>query len=143
MRHAKNTFKLGRNTGHRRSLLANMLKSLVEHERIVTTLAKAKRLRCHADRMITLAKKNTLASQRRAMSNMRLQYSSFSTKEARAVKKSETPVYVGDRNLINKLFGELGPRFASRNGGYTRIIKTPSLRKGDASAKCILEYLSE
>ncbi|NGX46784.1 MAG: 50S ribosomal protein L17 [Chlamydiae bacterium] len=143
MRHRKNTFKLGRNAGHRRSLLANMLKALIEHERIVTSEAKAKQLKRYADKMVTLAKKNTLASRRRAIGKLMIRFNSLTPKEARAAKKGDTSSYNGDRKVIQKLFGELGPRFAERGGGYTRVIKTASTRRGDQSAKCILEYLPE
>jgi large subunit ribosomal protein L17 len=143
MRHRKNTFKLGRNTGHRRSLVANMLKALIEHERIVTTEAKAKVLRSYADKMVTLAKKNTLATRRKAIGELMVRFNSLTPKEARAVKKGDTSSYNADRKVVKKLFGELGPRFASRAGGYTRLIKTGGARRGDQSAKCILEYLQE
>ena len=143
MRHRKNTIKLGRNAGHRRSLFANMLKSLIEHERIVTSEAKAKALRRYADRMVTLAKKNSLASRRQAIGELMIQFNSLTPKEARAVKGGETVAYNGDRKVIHKLFNDLGPRFAQRAGGYTRLIKTASLRRGDSSAKCIIEYLPE
>lgn len=143
MRHRKNKFKLGRDTGHRRSLKANMLKSLIEHERIVTSETKAKMLRSHADKMITLAKKNTLASRRQAIAEMMVRFNKLSSKEARSAKNGDTSAYNGDRKVIRKLFGELGPRFSARNGGYTRLIKTASLQRGDNSAKCIIEFLPE
>ncbi len=143
MRHRKSTFKLGRNTGHRRSLMANMVKSLIEHERIVTTDTKAKLLRSCADRMITLAKKGTLASRRQAIGEMMIRYNPLTPKEARAAKEGDTSAYNGDRKVINKLFNELGPRFATREGGYTRLIRTAALKRGDNSAKCIIEYLPE
>ncbi|MDN3507110.1 MAG: 50S ribosomal protein L17 [Simkaniaceae bacterium] len=143
MRHRKGNFKLGRNTGHRRSLVANMLKSLIEHERIVTTEAKAKILKRDADKMVTLAKKNTLATRRKAIGELMVRFNSLTPKEARAAKKGDTSSYNGDRKVINKLFDVLGPRFAARPGGYTRLIKTAGTRRGDQSAKCIIEYLPE
>lgn len=143
MRHRKDTFKLGRNAGHRRGLVANMLKALIEHERIVTTEAKAKRLKRYADKMVTLAKKDTLASRRKAIGELMIRYNSLTPKEARAAKKGDTSAYNADRKVVSKLFGTLGPRFATRPGGYTRVIRTASTRRGDASAKCILEYLPE
>ncbi len=143
MRHRKNTFKLGRNCGHRRSLVANMLKALIENERIVTSVTKAKILRSEADKMITLAKKNTLASRRQAIGELMVRFNALTSKEARSAKKGDTSAYNGDRKVIGKLFGELGPRFAQRNGGYTRLIKTAASRKGDNSEKCIIEFLAE
>lgn len=141
MRHRKNTVKLGRNCGHRRSLRANMLKSLIEHERIVTTETKAKVLKRYADQMITLAKKNSLASRRQAIGELMIRFNKLTPKEARAAKSGDTSAYNGDRKVIRKLFGELGPRFTARGGGYTRIVKTPALRRGDNSPKCIIEFL--
>jgi large subunit ribosomal protein L17 len=143
MRHRKNTFKLGRNAGHRRSLIANMLKALIEHERIVTSEAKAKQLKRYADKMVTLAKKNTLATRRKAIGDLMIRFNTLTPKEARAARNGDTSAYNGDRKVVKKLFGELGPRFAQRGGGYTRLIKTAGSCRGDQSAKCILEYLPE
>ncbi len=143
MRHRKHTFKIGRTSSHRRCLIANMLKSLIEHGRIETSVTKAKELRRHADRMVTLAKKNTLASKRKAISELMVSFNSLSPKEAREVKqKGKQDSYNTDRTVIQKLFGDLGVRFASRQGGYTRIIRT-GVRVGDSSDNCIIEYLPE
>lgn len=143
MRHRKHRNKLGRNCSHRRSLKANMLKALIEHERIVTSEAKAKFIKSYADKMITLAKRNTLATRRKAVGELMIRYNKLTTKEARAAKQGDISAYNGDRKVIKKLFSELGPRYNTREGGYTRVIKTPSLRSGDNSAKCILEFLPE
>src|ERR1044071_4856347 len=121
MRHGKHTFKIGRTSSHRRCMLANMLKSLVEHERIETTVTKAKELRRHADKLVTLAKKNTLSSRREAIAKMMICYNSLTPKEARAAKKGDTSAYNTDRRVVNKLFIDLATRFATRNGGFTRI----------------------
>lgn len=123
-------------------MFANMLKSLVEHERIETTVPKAKALRRYADRLITLAKKNTLAARRQAISQMMIRYNTLSDKEARAARGGDTSSYNTDRIVIDKLFTSLGTRFATRNGGYTRIIKSRR-RVGDNAQTCIIEYLSE
>ena len=140
MRHLKATRKLGRTSSHRRCLFANMLKSLIEHGRIETTLAKAKLLRGYADKMVTLAKENTLASRRRAIAALMIRFNPLTCKERRAAKAGETAAYNGDRRVIQHLFDELGPRFANRQGGYTRIVKTGQ-RVGDGGEKCIIEYL--
>ena len=142
MRHRKDTCKLNRTTSHRRCLFANMLKSLIEHNRIETTVPKAKALRRHADKMITLAKKNTLAARRRAISEMMITFNKLSDKEARAARQGDTSAYNGDRKVIDKLFGELAGRFENRNGGYTRIIKS-ARRVGDNAQTCLIEYLPE
>jgi large subunit ribosomal protein L17 len=140
MRHAKHTFKVGRTGAHRRSMLANMLKSLIEHDRIQTTTVKAKELRRYADRMITLAKRNTLAARRTAISRLHLVYNCLTTKEQRAVRKGDKSAYTRDRTVLQKLFGELRDRFVNRNGGYTRITRLGE-RVGDQAEICYLEYL--
>lgn len=142
MRHLKNTCKLNRTTSHRRCMFANMLKSLIENERIETTLPKAKALRSYADRMITLAKKNTLAARREAIAQMMIRFNPLTDKEERAARAGDTTAYNTDRRVVEKLFSSLGTRFATRNGGYTRIIKSRR-RVGDNAQTCILEYLNE
>lgn len=148
MRHGKHTFKIGRTASHRRCLVANMLKSLVENERIVTSVAKAKELRRHADRLITLAKKNTLASKRRAAAELMVNYNPLTSKEARVLKnandkaKAAATVHNMDRKVVSKLFGELSSRFVNRAGGYTRIVRIEN-RVGDNQPTCVLEYLSD
>ena len=140
MRHLKDRRKLGRTTSHRRCMMANMLKALIIHERIETTVPKAKLLKRYADKMITLAKDNTLAAKRSAIAKMMIQYNALTPKEARLAKKGDTSAYNDDRKVINKLFSDLGTRFATRNGGYTRIIKK-SHRVGDNAETCYIEYL--
>lgn len=142
MRHQKNTIKLSRTSSHRRCLFANMLKALIEHGRIETTVAKAKILRRYADKMVTLAKKNTLASRRRAIGDLMVRYNRLTPKEARAAKAGDKSSYNTDRQVIDKLFGEIGPRFTTREGGYTRIIKN-TRRQGDNAQTCFIEYLAE
>lgn len=116
MRHRVKRYQLRRNTAHRRALLRNLVTSLLEKERIKTTLAKAKAVRPVAEKMITLARKNTLATRRLALA--------YLTKEA----------------AVQKLFAELGPRFKERPGGYTRIVKI-GLRSGDGAPMALLELL--
>ncbi len=140
MRHGKHTFKVGRTGSHRRAMLANMMKSLIENERIVTTVVKAKELRRHAEKMITLAKKNTLASKRNAISQLKVAFNPLTTKEARKAKTGDKGAHSRDRLVIDKLFGELRDRFATRNGGYTRIIRSGE-RIGDNAPTCYIEYL--
>lgn len=142
MRHLKDRGKLSRTSSHRRCLIANLLKTLIENERIETTVAKAKVLRRYADRMITLAKQNTLSSRRAAIAEMMICFNTLTTKEKRSAKKGDTSAYNTDRQVMDKLFDELGPRFSDRQGGYTRIIKT-TRRVGDNAPSCLIEYLSE
>lgn len=140
MRHQKHTFKIGRGSSHRRAVVANLLKSLVTHGRLKTSLCKAKELRRHADRLITLAKKNTLAARRRADALMMVRYNQLTTKENRQVKANDLSSYNDDRTVIRTLFEDLGPRFENRAGGYTRISRL-GLRRGDNSLNCFIEYL--
>lgn len=141
MRHLKDTCKLSRTSSHRRCMFANMLKSLIEHGRIETTIAKAKALRRHADRMITIAKQNTVAARRRAIGQLMIRFNTLTEKEKRDARKGEKHAYNGDRQVIEHLFDVLGPRFADRQGGYTRIIKLPTTRVGDGAQTCFIEYL--
>merc|ERR1711871_1212129 len=116
MHHGKALRKLGLNTKHRWSLLRNQVSALIQHERIETTLPRAKELRRVADQMVTLAKQNTQASRRRA---------------ERVVRgKAE----------MSKLFGELGPRYEARQGGYTRVLRSRE-RKGDNATMAFIEYV--
>ncbi|OGN55756.1 MAG: 50S ribosomal protein L17 [Chlamydiae bacterium RIFCSPHIGHO2_12_FULL_44_59] len=140
MRHAKRTFKVGRTGSHRRAMIANMVKALIENERIETTVTKAKELRRHADKMITCAKKNTLASKRNVIAALRVAFNPLTSKEARQAKSGNTNFHSRDRLIIHKLFGELRERFAPRNGGYTRIIRKGE-RVGDSAPTCYIEYL--
>src|ERR1700722_16308879 len=107
MRHLKDTCKLNRTSSHRRCMFANMLKSLVTHERIETTLPKAKALRRYADRLITLAKKDNLAARRQAIAQMMIRFNALTDKEERAARAGDTSAYNDDRMVIQKLFGTL------------------------------------
>jgi len=122
-------------------MIANMLKALVEHERIETTVAKAKELRRHADKLITTAKEDSLFSRRKAVAALMVSFNPLTTKEARDAKAGNTKAYNADRKVIGKLF-DLSKRFAHRNGGYTRIIRK-DIRVGDNAPTCYLEYLPE
>lgn len=117
MRHRKAGKRLGRTTAHRAAMLRNMVTSLFEHERIVTTTPKAKELRKLADQMMTLAKRGDLHARRQALSVMR------------------------SKKVVAKLFDELKNGYMDRSGGYTRIIKTGS-RIGDAAPMAIIELVN-
>jgi len=116
MSHLVKKKKLGRDTSHRRALLRNLVTSFLEKERIRTTLAKAKVARPLAEKMITLAKKDTLHAKRQALS------------------------FIYKKPVVKKLFEELGPRFSERPGGYTRIVKIGP-RAGDGAEMAILELI--
>lgn len=121
MRHKKRTDKLGRKSAHRKATLSNIIASLIKHERVTTKLRIARVAKRYADRIITLAKKNTLHSRRQAIAFLR-------------------PDTLQEKENIKKLFDVLGPRFSERPGGYTRIIKLES-RRGDNAPMAILEYV--
>jgi len=122
-------------------MFANMLKSLILNGRIQTTLPKAKALRSYADKMITIAKKNTLAARRQAIAELMIRFNTLTPKEKRASKSGDAVGFNDDRFVIDELF-ELGTRFATRNGGYTRIIKG-GRRVGDNAQTCVIEYLED
>src|SRR6267142_5127742 len=116
MRHGSGLRKLNRTSAHRLAMLRNMTVSLLRHEEIRTTLPKAKELRRVAEPMITLGKKPSLANRRLAFDRLR------------------------DRGIVEKLFEDLGPRYAKRNGGYLRILKT-GFRKGDNAPLALVSLL--
>ena len=116
MRHQKKTLKLGRTAEHRKALLANLVCSLIEHQRIKTTLAKAKAVRPLAEKMVTLGKKGSLHARRTAMAVLR------------------------QKGAVKKLFEDIAPRSATRNGGYTRIVKLGA-RKSDAAPVAFIEWI--
>ena len=110
------TRKLGRPTDHRRAMLRGMVTYLLENGKIEITVTRAKEVSSMAEKMITLGKKNTLSSRRAALA------------------------YVTKTDVVKKLFDEIAPTYADRNGGYCRIIKT-GVRRGDAAEMCIIELV--
>ncbi len=118
MRHRKDTFKLGMPPSHRNALVANQVASLIISGEIRTTLEKAKGVRRVAERMITLAKKGDLHHRRIAIAK------------------------IHDNEAVSKLFAEIAPKFANREGGYTRIIKLGK-RRGDAAEICLLQLVEQ
>jgi large subunit ribosomal protein L17 len=136
MRHLKAGRKLGRNASHRRSLMRNLALALFRHERIITTVEKAKEARPFVEKLITLAKKGTLHARRLALAKL-------GTAAKAEVKPSDDPDEADTRWVITKLFNEIGPRFATRPGGYTRIIKRHERRLGDGGKTAFLELLKE
>ncbi len=116
MRHQKKTVKLGLTASHRKALLANQVCSLIEHQRIKTTLAKAKAVRPLAEKMVTLGKKGSLHARRTALATLR------------------------QADMVKKLFEEIAPRAVDRKGGYTRIVKLGA-RKSDAAPVAFIEWV--
>lgn len=134
MRHLKAGRKLGRNASHRLALMRNLTRSLIEHERIITTVEKAKELRPFVEKIITLAKKNTLHARRLVLARL------GPLAKARFYDNKGEPT---EDSVFKKLFKEIGPRFANRPGGYTRIIKRHERRLGDAGRTAFIELLKE
>jgi large subunit ribosomal protein L17 len=116
MRHANSGRKLGRDSAHRKAMFANLASSLIEHEQIVTTLPKAKDLRPIVEKLITLGKRGDLHARRQAISQIR------------------------NEDAVRKLFATIGPRYKSRNGGYTRVLKA-GFRYGDGAAVAVIELV--
>lgn len=117
MRHRKLQSKFNRTSSHRLSMMRNLTSALLEHERIVTTEAKAKELRKYADKMITLAKRESLHARRQAYS------------------------FIPQKQVVRKLFDNIAPRFLDRNGGYTRIYKM-GFRRGDSAPMAVIELVT-
>src|SRR5437867_1359555 len=134
MRHLKAGRKLGRNASHRLALMRNLAAALIERERIITTVEKAKEARRFVEKLITLAKKGTLHARRLAVAKL----GPVAACPIRDEKDEPTDV-----TILKKLFSELGPRFEDRPGGYTRIIKRHERRLGDAGRTAFLELLKE
>lgn len=118
MRHQVSHRKLSRSMSHRRALLRSLVTALVKQEQIRTTLPKAKELRPLVEKFVTMARKDTLHNRRQAYS------------------------YIFDKAAVQKLFNEIAPRFKTRNGGYTRIVRT-DFRKGDAAEMAIIEFVEK
>ena len=116
MRHRKTGRRFSRDSAHRQAMVSNMAASLIKHEQIVTTLAKAKDLRRVMDKYITLAKRGDLNSRRMAAARLR------------------------DEAMAKKLFDVLGPRYKDRNGGYTRVLKA-GFRYGDSAPRAVIELV--
>ena len=117
MRHRVAGKKLNRTSEHRKATMRNLVAALFRHERITTTIEKAKAFRGRAEKLITLGKVKNLHNVRRAQAILQ------------------------DKDMVKKLFDELGPRYADRPGGYTRILKLPNRRKGDCASQAIFELV--
>ena len=136
MNHGRNQRKLSRTSSHRKALLRNMVTSLLEHEAIRTTDAKAKELRGVAEKMITLGKRGTLHARRLATAKLHTHGPTV------ALSKAERQKWRLQEDVIRILFEDIAPAFKGRTGGYTRIIKLEQ-RPGDAANKAILEWVDE
>lgn len=131
MRHMIRGRQLSRDTEHRIAMRRNLVQSLFEHGKVRTTLPKAKEVRAMAEKLITLARTNNVNNRRRAIAILQ---------DRRLTDKEQE--FTG-QTVINKLFAEIAPTFADRNGGYTRIIKLSEYRIGDGGNIVILQLLAE
>jgi len=137
MRHLKAGRQLGRNAEHRLALMRNLTMALIQHERIITTVEKAKEVRPFVEKLITLAKKGTIHARRLAMARL------GPMGQARPMAHEKDEAKQDGRKIIQKLFDDIGPRFKNRPGGYTRIIKRHERRLGDGGRTAFLELLKE
>jgi large subunit ribosomal protein L17 len=137
MRHRVAHRKLGRVTEHRISMLRNQAQALLRYEHIETTVPRAKELRPFVERLITIAKKNTLHARRIVISRL------GPMAEAEVKPEKDDKGDADHRTVVQKLFSDIAPRFANRPGGYTRVLKRHEHRLGDAGATAFLELLKE
>ena len=133
MRHRIAGRQLSRTSEHRLAMRRNLVSSLFEHETVSTTIQKAKEVQAFSEKIITLAKKGTLASRRRAISLL----------GNRAIYKDDGGESVRSGSVISKLFSEIGPRYLDRPGGYTRIIRLSKRRLGDNGQLVLLQLVGQ
>ena len=133
MRHRIAGRQLSRTSEHRLAMRRNLVSSLFEHETVSTTIQKAKEVQSFAEKLITLAKKGTLASRRRAISLL----------GNRAIYKDDNGENARSGSVIGKLFSEIAPRYLDRNGGYTRIIRLSKRRLGDNGQLVLLQLVGQ
>jgi large subunit ribosomal protein L17 len=135
MRHQKSGRKFNRNSSHRKAMFRNMVTSLLEHERITTTVAKAKELRGHTERTISIGVRLGDLLDKPKDERTREEQSRYAHAMAQAAKT------VREREVLHKLFEDIAPRFRERSGGYTRVIKLGQRRVGDAAEMAIIELV--
>ena len=136
-RHMVRGRQLSRDTEHRKALRRNMVQSLFEHGKVRTTLPKAKEVRAFAEKLITLARTNNLTNRRRVIQLMNDRRLTDEDQEFITDEKGRA------RTVVHKLFDDVAPKFADRQGGYTRIIKLSDYRIGDAASLVLLQLLTE
>jgi large subunit ribosomal protein L17 len=117
MRHARHKYKLGVNPSHRKSMIRNLACEIIDHGKIKTTQTKAKAVKIFVEKLVTLAKTDSIANRRLALSKL------------------------DNRDAVTKLFAEVAPKFKERNGGYTRIVKLPDGRLGDATKMGYISFV--
>ena len=146
MRHLVRGRRLNRSSPHRTALFRNLARALVAHERIETTIAKAREIRPYAERLVTIAKRGLAAAA--AAPDEKAKAVCMLTARRRLIQKlggAASPLPMNDGSeikIVDKLLSEIGPRFANRPGGYTRLVKLTKRRVGDASELAYVEFLS-
>lgn len=149
MRHRNAGKRLGRNASHRLALFRNLSRALITHDRITTTVPKAKELRPFVEKLITLAKKAALVNDGtkegkiKALHFIRLAEAKLGPMAGTGVYDKKNDLVPVNETVMKKLFNEIGPRFKDRPGGYTRILKLHTRRLGDAGEQAIIELLKE
>ncbi len=133
MRHRVAGRQLSRTTAHRKALRRNLAASLIEHGAVRTTPAKAKEVRAFVERLISIARQGTLHARRRVIALL----------QDRAMVNKDKPEELADLSVIQKLFEEVAPRYLDRPGGYTRIIRLPERRIGDAGQQVLLQLIEQ
>lgn len=144
MRHRKRGRKLGVSPSHRKAMGRNMIQALIDQERIVTTVEKAKQFQPLAEKIIHLGKSDSLHNVRRAVKlggNRKLENEVVATETSGEGKEKVTKTRSVARTTVQKLFRDVGPRNKDRNGGYTRIIRMARTRTGDNASQCIFELV--
>ncbi|HAI11202.1 MAG TPA: 50S ribosomal protein L17 [Phycisphaerales bacterium] len=142
MRHKVGGFKLGRDTEHRKAMWRNMAIALLTHGQITTTVPKAKSLKPFVEKLISLAKKGDLASRRRVLQQIGNPIM-VKFDEDPDVSRNKYGELVDGPKLVKRMFDVLGPQFADRNGGYTRIVRLGKHRIGDASDLCVIQLVGD
>ncbi|MCA8915943.1 MAG: 50S ribosomal protein L17 [Planctomycetes bacterium] len=145
MRHRNRGRKLGVSPSHRKAMGRNMVQALIDHERIVTTVEKAKQFQPLAEKIIHLGKTDNLNNVRRVVKlagNRKLENEVTATETAGEGKDKVTKTRSLAKTTIQKLFRDIGPRYKERNGGYTRIIRMARTRVGDNASQCIFELVA-
>jgi large subunit ribosomal protein L17 len=140
MRHLKRTAKLGRTGTHRNAMLANLVRSLIKHKRVQTTLAKARAARPVAEKIVTLGKRGTLQARRLVAARLHAPARSHFKGTPKVKGKVLREKWRQNEDVVRILFEEIAPTFKSRPGGYTRIVKLHP-RQGDAAQLAILEFV--
>lgn len=142
MRHRKRTAKLGRTGEHRNAMLANLVCSLIKHKRVTTTLAKARAARSVAEKMVTLGKSGSLHDRRLVAARLRQQPRSHFVGTPTVKGKALREKWRLEEDVVRILFEDIAPKFKTRPGGYTRIVKLGP-RQGDVAEMVILEWVEE